>query len=432
MAQKEMSNRREVLRGLGLAAVAPWAASTVRAQPPMPVPQAGPTGPVTAAPVANSAHAGDHVSPFGPHQAGITTMRPANGLVASFAVIARSPAEFQDMLRRLSERIVFLTGGGAVPALDPAFPPADSGLLGPVIEPDALTMTVGLGHSLFDRNDWLRPHMPVRLERMTAFRNDALNPDLCHGDLSLQICANTSDACIHALRDVVKSLPDRLVLAWMQTGNVPEVTASEPGRLPNARNFLGFRDGSANPDGADKALMDRIVWTGATEPEWARGGSYQVVRIIRNFVERWDRTPLAEQERVFGRHKVNGAPLDNPHGSEFDEPDFARDPQGNVTALNSHIRRANPRTTESQQHLILRRPFNYTNGVTRNGQIDQGLLFICYQADLQNGFVHVQKALDGEPLEEYVKPVGGGYFYVLPGMADESDYLGRKLVASLS
>ena len=42
------------------------------------------------------------------------------------------------------------------------------------------------------------------------------------------------------------------------------------------------------------ALMDRIVWTGATEPEWAQGGSYQVVRIIRNFVERWDRTPLGE------------------------------------------------------------------------------------------------------------------------------------------
>ena len=81
---------------------------------------------------------------------------------------------------------------------------------------------------------------------------------------------------------------------------------------------------------------------------------------------------------------------------------------------------------------MLRRPFNYTNGVTRNGQIDQGLLFICYQADLQQGFIHVQNALNGEPMEEYVKPVGGGYFFALPGMADGDDYLGRKLIASLS
>jgi hypothetical protein len=37
-----------------------------------------------------------------------------------------------------------------------------------------------------------------------------------------------------------------------------------------------------------------------------------------------------------------------------------------------------------------------------------GLLFIAYQADLQAGFITVQKRLDGEPLEEYIKPIGGG------------------------
>ncbi len=46
-----------------------------------------------------------------------------------------------------------------------------------------------------------------------------------------------------------------------------------------------------------------------TSPEWARDGTYHAVRIIRNFVERWDRTPLAEQEAIFGRHKASGAPL---------------------------------------------------------------------------------------------------------------------------
>lgn len=443
------SRRRAVLRGLGLAAVAPLAGRAAQGAvpapdapaapvPAAPVPAApapaapAPDASVTAAPRACAVQAGERISPFGAHQAGITTPRPAHGLLASFAVIAQSPADLEDLLRRLSARIVFLAAGGPVPVLDPRFPPADSGLLGPVIEPDALTITVALGDQLFQRHDWLRPHRPARLERMAAFPNDALSASLCHGDLSLQICANSSDACVHALRDVVKTLSDRLVLGWMQAGSVPQVTATEPGRPPNARNFLGFRDGSANPDAADQALMDRIVWAGAGEPDWAQGGSYQAVRIIRNFVERWDRTPLAEQERVFGRAKITGAPLDHPGGTEFDTPDYAADPEGRHTPLRAHIRLANPRGPGADAHLMLRRPFNYTNGVTRNGQIDQGLLFICYQADLQQGFIHVQNALNGEPMEEYVKPVGGGYFFALPGMADGDDYLGRKLIASLS
>jgi deferrochelatase/peroxidase EfeB len=59
-----------------------------------------------------------------------------------------------------------------------------------------------------------------------------------------------------------------------------------------------------------------------------------------------------------------------------------------------------------------------------------GLLFICYQADLEKGFVTVQKRLDGEPLEEYIKPIGGGFFFTLPGIEDDHDWLGRKLMES--
>ena len=110
-------------------------------------------------------------------------------------------------------------------------------------------------------------------------------------------------------------------------------------------------------------------------------------------------------------------------------PDFAADPKGKVTPLTAHIRLANPRTPATEQNRLLRRPFNYANGVTKAGQLDMGLLFIAYQADLEQGFITVQRRLDGEPLEEYVKPVGGGYFFTLPGVA-EGDYLGRPLLAA--
>ena len=137
---------------------------------------------------------------------------------------------------------------------------------------------------------------------MERHPNDALDAALCHGDLTLQFCANTPDTNIHALRDIIKALPDLLVLRWKQEGSVPSVPA-RPGQPPeSARNFLGFRDGSANPDSADRQMMADVVWIGPGrgEPAWATGGTYQAVRIIRNFVERWDRTPLREQEAIMG------------------------------------------------------------------------------------------------------------------------------------
>ncbi|ALN75733.1 iron uptake transporter deferrochelatase/peroxidase subunit [Aureimonas sp. AU20] len=370
------------------------------------------------------------VQPFeGRHQSGIVTPRPAAGMIASFDTLAESPEDVERLLRTLTERFRFLMAGGPVPELDPKLPPADSGILGPVPAADNLTMTLSLGHSFFDQRPWLAPLAPRRLQRMTQFRNDALNASLCHGDLSLQICANTPDATIHALRDIIKSLPDLLVIRWKQEGTVPILPPSRDGTHESARNFLGFRDGSANPDSRDAAMMESVVWVGdaGNEPDWARDGTYQAVRIIRNFVERWDRTPLGEQEAILGRRKASGAPLDG-GTTESHVPDYGRDPEGALTRLDAHIRLANPRTPEARASLMLRRPFNYSNGVTKNGQLDQGLLFIAYQADLERSFIAVQRRLDGEPLEEYIKPVGGGYFFTLPGVRDGEDFLGRLLL----
>ena len=369
---------------------------------------------------------------YGPHQAGIVTPRPLAGMVASFDVLADNRADLERLFKTLTERIRFLTEGGAQPVVDPKLPPAGSGILGPVVQPDALTVTVAVGSSLFEERYGLQGLAPKRLRPMQQHPNDALLPALCHGDVSIQFCANTPDTNIHALRDIIKNLPDLLMLRWKQEGTVPPIPAV-PGQPPeSARNFLGFRDGSANPDSDSDALMRRIVWVqaGSDEPAWATGGSYQVVRIIRNFVERWDRTPLQEQENIMGRVKPSGAPLDARSKTEHDVPDYAADPEGQKTRLDAHIRLANPRAPGTDANLILRRPFNYSNGVGKSGQLEMGLLFICYQADLDQGFTAVQKRLDGEPLEEYIKPIGGGFFYVLPGVRDAQDWLGRSLLAA--
>ncbi|WP_447065936.1 hypothetical protein [Bacillus velezensis] len=40
----------------------------------------------------------------------------------------------------------------------------------------------------------------------------------------------------------------------------------------------------------------------------------------------------------------------------------------------------------------------------------------------------MQRRLNGEALEEYIRPFGGGYFFVLPGVPDASHYLGQSLL----
>ena len=416
--------RRRILMGMGVAGAA--LAGGALSCPAMAA--ANPANAqVTQAPSSDKTQ--DHHDFHGQHQNGIVTPRPAAGMLVAFDVLATDREGLERLLRTLNERIALLMKGGPVAQVDPKLPPVDSGILGPVVSPDNLTITVSVGESLFDERFALAKIKPKHLSRMQGFPNDALDPAQCHGDLSLQFCANTADTNIHALRDIVKNLPDLLLVRWKQEGTVPPQAPVKPGEpAQSARNFLGFRDGSANPDSNDNTAMNQIVWVqpDSGEPQWAVNGSYQAVRIIRNFVERWDRTPLQEQESIFGRNKASGAPMDG--ARETDVPDYSKDPHGKVTKLDAHIRLANPRTAQTRNSLILRRPFNYSNGVNKNGQLDMGLLFICYQRDLEQGFIAVQTRLNGEPLEEYLKPVGGGYFFTLPGVRDEQDFIGRSLL----
>lgn len=357
----------------------------------------------------------------GPHQAGITTPQPAAGLVVAFDLLAPDRAGLEALFRTLTERIAHLTGGSAVPqAEDPRLPPPDSGLMGAGVDADALTITVAVGASLFeDARYGLAAARPARLMRMERFSNDAIDADQAHGDLLIQFCANTDLSVIYALRAIVKATGHLMVPRWQLAGFLRSGGPGTP------RNLFGFKDGTANPDPRDAALMDALVWTppGAPgEPDWTAGGSYQVVRIIRQFVERWDRTPLGEQERIFGRHRLSGAPLGGQQ--EFDTPDFTHP----AMPGDAHIRLANPRTPGTDRNRILRRGYNYARGVTRSGQLDMGLLFICFQADLDQGFRTVQARLDGEPLDEYVKPTGGGYFFALPGVTGAGRFLGDGML----
>jgi deferrochelatase/peroxidase EfeB len=346
--------------------------------------------------------------------------KQAAACFAAFDTTAGSRAGLAGLMRALTSRARFLTSGGTPPDLGVGQPPSDSDVLGPTVPADGLTITVSVGSSLFDGRYGLGASKPGKLTPMRVFPNDSPDPAWLHGDLLLQLCANHPDTIHHAIRDITRHTRGAMQLRWKMAGyNSPPRPSGTP------RNLLGFKDGTANPAGG---LARSLVWVDdPAEPAWAHGGSYQVVRLIRMLVEFWDRVSINEQEGMFGRRRDSGAPLDG--NGEFDPPDYAADPHGNVIPLDAHIRLANPRTPATARQRIIRRSYNYDLGVDLNGNLQAGHIFVAYQQDVQRQFETIQTRLIDEPLVDYVQPFGGGYFYALPGVGDGGDWYGRALLA---
>ncbi|ADG98171.1 Dyp-type peroxidase family [Segniliparus rotundus DSM 44985] len=358
---------------------------------------------------------------FGEHQPGVLAPPAPAAIVASANVMAAERDGLVELFTTMTARVRALVSGAAAPSTGVGEVPADSGTLGPTPAPRGLTVTLGVGASLFDERFGLADRKPARLGTMEAFPDDDLDPAWCHGDLSLVIAAESQDVALHALRDLARHTRGAMQLNWKLDG------FTSPARPDGApRNHFGFKDGTANPDTASSKEMARLVWAAADDQPWTRGGSYQVVRLIKMLVEFWDRINIEEQEQIFGRDRASGAPLTG--NTESDEPDYASDPAGKAIPLTSHIRLANPRSPQTARSQILRRAYNYSRGVDANGNVDLGLIFTCYQQDIAEQFATVQRRLAGEPLVDYIRPYGGGYFFALPGVRDERDYFGRALL----
>jgi deferrochelatase/peroxidase EfeB len=365
--------------------------------------------------------------PFhGRHQAGILPRSQRQTAVISFNATADGRAELVDLFQAITARARFLTAGGTPPPVGIGAPPSDSGVLGPTVAPDGLTVTVGVGSTLFDERYGLAARRPAKLTPMRAFPDDDLDPAQTGGDLVVQLSAGNTDTVLYALRDIARHTRGGMQALWRIDG------FTSPARPAGtvSRNMLGFMDGISNPDTSQAAQMDSLVWiqpNTAGEPSWTAGGSYFVVRLIRMFVEFWDRVDITEQENMIGRRRASGCPLD---ANSIDAtPDFALDPTGETIPLTAHMRLANPRTPQTAASRIMRRAYNYDRGLDQAGDLDIGLVFTCFQQGIQRQFEAVQKRLIGEPLVDYISPFGGGYFLALPGVLDGTDYLGRALLA---
>ncbi|MDQ8043215.1 MAG: Dyp-type peroxidase [Solirubrobacteraceae bacterium] len=363
--------------------------------------------------------------PFdGPKQAGILNAPQGHAVFVALDAVAPNAAALGNALQALSYRARSLATGGRTTALGVDEPTVDSGTLGDDISPDALTITIGFGASLFDDRYGLAPKKPANLTPMPRFAVDAnLDPTRTHGDVLLQICAGQHDTVTHALREIMRVVRGSLELRWVINGF--QSAPRGPSEKSSGRNLFAFRDGTANPDVTDAGLMDQLVWSTAGEPSWAAGGTYTVVRTIRMQVEFWDRVGLREQENMIGRHRATGAPLGGT--DEFQDPRLDLDPKGERIPLDAHIRLANPRSAKTDAQRILRRGYNYDRGFDEAGALDQGLVFVAFNQDPARQFAAIQERLNDEPMTDYIRPVGGGYFFTPPGTQNARGWVGDGL-----
>ncbi|MFJ1797486.1 iron uptake transporter deferrochelatase/peroxidase subunit [Streptomyces sp. NPDC088180] len=368
--------------------------------------------------------AGAAVPFHGEHQAGIATAVPDRLHFAAFDVTTRDRAALVQLLKDWTAAAARMTQGHAVG--DGAFggmpeaPPDDTGeALG--LKPSRLTLTVGFGPSMFAAGRFsLERRRPAALVELPTFPGDNLDAARSAGDLCVQACADDPQVAVHAIRDLARIGFGRVAVRWSQLGFGKTSSTTPDAQTP--RNLFGFKDGTSNISGTDRAMLERHVWVPSADgPAWMAKGSYLVARRIRMHIETWDRTSLQEQEDVIGRDKGEGAPAGK--AGEHDAP-FLK-----AMLPTAHVRLSHPDSNGGAR--MLRRGYSFTDGTDGLGRLDAGLFFLAYQRDVRDAFIPVQRNLArNDALNEYIQHVGSAVFAIPPGVLDEGDWWGRGLFSS--
>ncbi len=109
---------------------------------------------------------------------------------------------------------------------------------------------------------------------------------------------------------------------------------------------------------------------------------------------------------AIGRHEKDGVPVvthetPDPSAAMSNDFNYNDDPDGNKCPLHAHIRKTNPRGSggrgesldQEREHRIVRRGISYGVDISEvpHPEKGSGLLFMCYQRDLDNQFRFMQR-----------------------------------------
>jgi porphyrinogen peroxidase len=250
--------------------------------------------------------------------------------------------------------------------------------------PARLSCVVGIGCDLWDhlsfasRPKELRPFAPIKGPVHAAPSTP--------GDLLFHIRSDRPDLCFEFERLLLGSLGAAVNV-------VDEVSGF---RYFDARDLLGFVDGTANPTGLDLATSALV---GDEDPDFV-GGSYVVVQKYLHDLSAWAQVPTPLQEKIIGRTKIDNV--------EIEDDDAPR---------KSHKSLATIVDAAGNEYDILRdnMPFG------RPGQGEFGTYFIGYSRYLWVIEKMLQRMYIGDPpsaydrLLDFSTPRTGTTFFAPPG-----------------
>jgi putative iron-dependent peroxidase len=243
----------------------------------------------------------------------------------------------------------------------------------------ALSCVLGIGSDAWDR--LFGQPRPIQLHPFREIRARGRHAVATPGDLLFHIRAQHFDLCFELGTQIVARLGDAISLADEVHGF----------RYFDARDLLGFVDGTENPTG--QAAMDATL-IGAEDAAFA-GGSYVIVQKYVHDLAGWNALPTEEQERIIGRTKLSDIELDD-----------ASKPSCAHNALTTIVQ-------DGKEIKILRdnMPFGRTGG-------EFGTYFIGYSRSpgtieqmLENMFIGKPPA-NYDRLLDFSRAVTGGLFFV--------------------
>ncbi|CZT15973.1 uncharacterized protein RCC_01813 [Ramularia collo-cygni] len=289
----------------------------------------------------------------------------------------------------------------------------------------------------------------------------------------LLVAGNTTALVNEKLDRITKLFGDSMKLAFKHSGKV------RPGEQKGHEHF-GYMDGvsqpvvsdlpnlteeeSAVPPGQDKIAQGVILCgrpgdvSAATRPAWTVDGSFLAFRKLKQNVQDFDNFLQTSANslgvfkdqlgaRLVGRWK-SGCPINLQ--PDFDDIKIGKDAKQNnlfefdtdginiekiglggvlpasrlVCPIGAHIRKTNPRGDQPggraavHQHRILRAGIPYGPEISEDAGAERGLLFACYQSNLNQGFTFIQQRWANN---EAFRFQGGGVDAVMGQVNDKAE-----------
>jgi putative iron-dependent peroxidase len=159
----------------------------------------------------------------------------------------------------------------------------------------ALSCVMGFGSDAWDR--LFGTTRPAELHPFRDIRAGERHAPATPGDLLFHIRAERMDLCFELATQIMTRLG----------GAVSPADEVHGFRYFDARDLLGFVDGTENPRG--QAVVDATL-IGAEDAAFA-GGSYCIVQKYLHDLAGWNALPTETQERIIGRTKLSDIELDD-------------------------------------------------------------------------------------------------------------------------